>query len=173
MRGLGASASLISSRAMPSRPRSRAPSVEDQVVAFIDRYDPAIAQLAHEARGKVRKLLPGAIELVYDNYNALALAFGPSERPSELILSLALYPRWVSLFFTHGARLNDPDGLLRGSGRKYRHVVLDSAAQLGRGPVRALVKEALALHPKPVPPGGGYTLIQAIAPKQRPRRPDA
>jgi hypothetical protein len=56
--------------------------------------------VARQARAKIRRLQPRAVELVYDNYNALAIAFGPTERPSDLILSIALYPRWVSLFFT-------------------------------------------------------------------------
>ena len=79
-------------------------AAERQVATFIGRYDPAVARVARQARRKVRRLLPGAFELVYDNYNALALAFAPTERPSELILSITLYPRRVSLFFTRGAK---------------------------------------------------------------------
>jgi hypothetical protein len=79
--------------------------------------------VAKAARARVRKLLPGAFEFVHDNYNALALAYGPSERTSEVVLSIALYPRWVSLFFARGATLPDPSGVLRGSGNRMRHVV--------------------------------------------------
>ena len=46
--------------------------------------------------------------LVYDNYNALAIGFGPSEKTSKIVFSLALYPRWVSLFFAKGKGLPDP-----------------------------------------------------------------
>ncbi len=146
-------------------------SAERQVAAFIGKYSPEVAQVAREARGKIRKLLPGAIELVYDNYNALALAFGPSERPSELVLSIALYPRWVSLFFTRGAALTDPHGLLQGSGSKMRHIVVKGAAMLDSGPVRALLKEALATHPTRMPKSGGRTIVKSVSAKQRPRRP--
>jgi hypothetical protein len=69
--------------------------------------------VARAARAKVRQMLPGAHELAYDNYNALALAFIPTEKPSDMVLSPALYPRWVSLFFARGVGLPDPDGLLR------------------------------------------------------------
>jgi hypothetical protein len=37
-------------------------------------------------------------ELVYDNYNALAIGFGQTERVSDVIFSIAVYPRWVGLF---------------------------------------------------------------------------
>jgi hypothetical protein len=145
-------------------------SAERQVASFIAKYSPEVARVARQARGKIRKLLPGAVELVYDNYNALALAFGPTERASELILSIALYPRWVSLFFTRGAQLTDPQGLLRGSGSKMRHVVLEQATVLDSAAVRALIKEALATHPKQLATGRGRTIIQSVSAKQRPRR---
>lgn len=146
-------------------------SSEMQVAGFIAKYSPEVARVARQARAKIRKLLPGAVELVYDNYNALALAFGPSERASELILSVALYPRWVSLFFTRGAELDDPHGLLSGSGNKIRHVVLGSAATLDSAPVRALIRDALATHPRPLLQGRGRTIIRSVSARQRPRRP--
>ena len=50
---------------------------------FLDAYTPEIAAIAREALAKLRKRLPHAIEMVYDNYNALACGFGPDERVSE------------------------------------------------------------------------------------------
>jgi hypothetical protein len=82
-------------------------SAERQLAGFIARFSPDVARVARAARAKIRKQLPGAFELVYDNYNALALAFGPTDRASDAILSIALYPRWVSLFFARGAKLPD------------------------------------------------------------------
>jgi hypothetical protein len=40
------------------------------------------------ALAKMRARLPGAVELVYDNYNALAIGFGPTERTSEAVFSI-------------------------------------------------------------------------------------
>jgi hypothetical protein len=156
---------------MRPRKQGKPESPERRVAGFIAKYSPDVARVARQARARVRKLLPGAVELVYDNYNALALAFGPTERPSDLILSVALYPRWVSLFFTRGAELEDPQGLLQGSGSRFRHIVLESAATLDRAPVRALIRDALATHPKPLARGPGCTIIQSVAARQRPRRP--
>jgi hypothetical protein len=148
-------------------------SAERQLAAFIARFSPDVARVARFARARVRKLLPGAFELVYDNYNALALAYGPTERTSDVILSIALYPRWVSLFFARGATLPDPGGLLRGSGNRMRHVVLQPPEVLDSSEVRALVKLALASHPKALGRGRGRTVIKSVSAKQRPRRPPA
>ena len=144
---------------------------ERQVAGFIARFTPDVARAAKSARAKVRKLLPGAFELVYDNYNALALAFGPSERTSDVILSIALYPRWVSLFFARGAKLPDPKGVLCGSGKLIRHVVLQPLGILDTAPVRELIKVAVNTHPTPLGRGRGRTVVKSVSTKRRPRRP--
>ena len=53
-----------------------------QWAAFLSKYDPAIAGVAKAALARLRKYVPGAVELVYDNYNALVVGFGPSEHAS-------------------------------------------------------------------------------------------
>ena len=103
---------------------------EQQLASFIAKYTPEIASLAEAILGRMRKLYPTALELVYDNYNALAIGFAPAERSSEAIFSIALYPKWVSLFFLQAKGLPDPGNILKGSGSVARHVVLASAAML-------------------------------------------
>src|SRR5689334_14308151 len=99
-------------------------SAEDRLANFLAKYTPDIAAVAREARAKLQTLLPGAIELVYDNYNALVVGFGPTERASDAILSIALYPRWVNLFFLNGVGLPDPRRLLQGDGKTVRRITL-------------------------------------------------
>ncbi len=149
-------------------------SPQKQLAAFIARYDPEIGALARAALAGLRKRLPGAVELVYDNYNALAIGFGPTERASEAILSIALYPRWVSLFFLQGATLPDPGKLLKGTGTRVRHIVLESASALEKPVVRALIAHALERAAKPLDgTRRGRIVIRSISAKQRSRRPAA
>ncbi|HEX8695703.1 MAG TPA: DUF1801 domain-containing protein [Longimicrobium sp.] len=147
-------------------------SPAEQLDGFIDRYTPEVAATAREALEKVRALLPGAVELVYDNYNALAVAFGPTERTSEAVLSVTLFPRWVSVFFLRGTGLPDPHGLLKGSGSQTRHLVLEDAADLDRPQVRELIAQAVARAPQPLDgTRPGRIVIKSVSAKQRPRRP--
>jgi hypothetical protein len=121
-----------------------APSPEAQLDTFIDEYTPEIAALARACLSKMRARLPGATQLVYDNYNFLAIGFGPSEKTSHAIFSIALAPRWVDLFFLQEAgKLPDPQKLLQGSGRMARHIVIQSAPELDQPAVQALIAEAL------------------------------
>jgi len=144
---------------------------ERQLQAFMDKYTPEIGALARSIRAKMRERLPGAIELVYDNYNALVIEYGPSERASEGIFSIALYPRWVTLFFAHGVSLHDPHHVLKGSGKVVRHVVLTDAADLDIPKIHELMEQALAAAGTPMPESAGRLVIKSISAKQRPRRP--
>lgn len=147
-------------------------SPENQLAGFIAKYTLEIGALAQAALARMRALLPGAVELVYDNYNALAIGFGPTERASDAILSITLFPRWVSLFFMQGARLPDPQNLLKGSGKRARYIVLEDAEDLDKPAVRALIAHALARAAKPLDrKNPSRIVIKSISVKQRPRRP--
>jgi hypothetical protein len=143
-----------------------------QLTSFLARYSPEIRAVTWSAYRKLRQRLPGATVLVYDNFNALVIGFGASERASEAVLSLALYPRWINLFFLYGATLPDPDGILLGSGSQVRRILVESAATLDRPDVRRLIAEAVRRADPPVATKGrGPIVIRAISKKQRPRRP--
>jgi hypothetical protein len=81
--------------------------------------------------------------LVYDNYNALVIGFGPNERPSDAIFSIAFHPRRAGLFFLQGARLADPHKRFSGNGTMARHVIPDDVSVLDDPQVRELMDEAL------------------------------
>jgi hypothetical protein len=145
-------------------------SPAQQLARFIARFRPDIAAVTRTARAKMRKRLPRAVEMVYDNYNALVIGFGPTERASEAIVSIVVYPRWVSVCFLQGAHLPDPHGVLVGSGNQVRHIRLDEgAAVLDTPAIRALMSEALKFSGEPFD-GKGRLVIKAISAKQRPRR---
>jgi hypothetical protein len=147
-------------------------SPEESLEGFIDKYTPEVGATARAALKRLRARVPGAVELVYDNYNALAIGFAATERASDVVVSLALYPRWVSLFFLQGARLPDPQKVLRGGGKKVRHVVLKSADDLDEPAIRELLSHALELAPQKFDPASrGRIVIKSVSARQRPRRP--
>ena len=142
-----------------------------QLNTFIGRFDPAIRKIVREARAKLRRRLPAAIEMVYDNYNALAIGFASSERAADVIVSLAVYARGVNLYFIYGVALADPNHLLLGSGNQGRFVRLESADMLDRPEIDALLSEAIKEIDTPLPRSGrGRIVIRGVSTKQRVRR---
>jgi len=147
-------------------------SAERQLDGFLNAYTPEIAELARKILAKLRKRLPHAMELVYDNYNALAIGFAPSERASEGIFSIAIYPKHINFFFLQGAKLLDPDGLLQGEGSVVRHILLEDETTLDRPDVKAMMATAMKMAEVPFDETTGYRLvIKSVSEKQRPRRP--
>src|SRR5689334_5652676 len=118
-------------------------SAETQLNNFIDKYASEIASQVRVVHSKMRCLLPGAVEMVYDNYNALVIGFGPTERASEALFSIVVYPKWVSICFLTGVELPDPEKLLQGNGNLVRHIRLTGPDVLDMPAVRLLVRQAL------------------------------
>jgi len=150
-------------------------SPKAQLDSFLAKFTSGVAADARRVLVKTRKLVPGAVELVYDNYNALAIGFGPTDRASEAVLSIAVFPKWVTLcFLQNGPKLRDPKRLLRGSGNVVRHVRLQSPADLDAPDIQALIQDALSRARVRIDPAGRRRLIiKSVSAKQRPRRPPA
>ena len=142
-----------------------------QLDRFIDKFSPDVAKLGRAAIARMRKFLPAAQVLVYDNYNALAVGFGPTDRSTDIVFSIAFYPRWVSLFFAKGVGLPDPHKRLQGSGNVVRHVVLTEISVLDDPQIRELMQQARALSGASLQTGKrGPIVIKSISARQRPRR---
>lgn len=158
---------------MPSTKKgaSAAPPAK-QLEGFIAKYDPKVATLARTYRAAMRKKLPTANELVYDNYQFLAIGYSSTERASDSLLSLAVSPKGVALCFYYGAALPDPQKIMYGGGNQVRFVRLENAKTLDAPAVMALIRAADMHGRTPLPrTGKGRLIIKAISAKQRPRRP--
>ena len=143
----------------------------DQVEIFIDKFDSKNAALIRSARKTLRKRLPSANELVYDNYNFFVIGYCSTERPSDCIVSIAAAANGVGLSFYYGAFLPDPLKLLLGSGSQNRFVRIESAATLAHPAVEELIAAAIAQAHKPLPASGrGKLVIRSISKKQKSRR---
>src|SRR5437660_12671424 len=158
---------------MKIRRKSREKSIdaETQLKRFIRKFDPAHQTLIRSVRMALRKRLPTANELAYDNYNFFVIGYGPTERPSDCIVSIAASANGVGLCFIRGASLHDPKKILLGSGNQTRFIRLESADVLERPEVQALITAAVAQAKTPLPTAGrGKLIIRAVSAKQRPRR---
>jgi hypothetical protein len=144
---------------------------EKQLQSFIDKFEPAHQATIRAARKKLRKLFPTATEFAYDNYNFFVIGFGPNDRPSDCIVTIAAAANGVGLCFVRGASLPDPVKLLLGSGKQTRFVRVPSADVLDRPEVQALLAGAAERSQAPLPAAGrGKLVIRSVSAKQRPRR---
>jgi hypothetical protein len=147
---------------------------EKQLRDFIAKFEPRHQTLIRAVRTALRKRFPTAYELAYDNYNFFVLGYGPTERPSDCIVSMAAGANGVGLCFIHGASLPDRDKILLGSGNQTRFIRIESVDVLARPEVEAMVAAAAALAKTPLRTRGrGKLIIRSVSAKQRPRRKSA
>lgn len=122
---------------------------EAELKKIIAKQSPEMARLTREVLDKLRPRFPGAVEMVYDKKRGMVVGFCPDERASNVINSIGVYSNWINLYFFEGDSLPDPEGLLQGTGHTVRYIRLDSADDLDRPAIKALMAEALRLaHPK-------------------------
>jgi len=144
---------------------------ESELAGFVDKFSPEMAKAIRAVRAALRKRVPTANELVYDNYNFFVIGYGSTLRPSDCFVSLVADAHGVRLAFYYGSTLPDPAGILQGGGNQNRFIPLGSARDLARPEVEALIRAAIAQGKAPLPASGrGKLIIRSVSAKQRPRR---
>jgi hypothetical protein len=156
--------------------RYRPPS---ELIKFLGPYDRAIQKLALSLRALVLEEMAPCHENIYDAYNAVAIGYGPTDRLRDGVFHIAVYASGVNLGFNDGATLDDPLGILKGSGKKIRHITMKTPADLDRPEVRAYIKRARKLAiddarklgekgPDPLEKGGKViSVVKAMYPRKR------
>ena len=156
-------------RKTAKRPSTASPA--KKLTGFIAKFDAKIARQIRAVRQALRKRVPAANELVYDNYNFFVIGYSTTERPSDCMFSLAANAKGVGLSFYYGSTLPDPHKILLGSGNQNRFIRLEGAATLSRPEVEELLRAAIAQAKAPLPSSGrGRLIIRSVAATQRPRR---
>jgi hypothetical protein len=109
----------------------------DPVDRLIDKLPVAQREIARALRAIIRQATPGLAESIQGG-NACYAAGGN-------VCSIIPYRGHVNLAFFRGAELDDPEGLLEGTGKGMRHVSVRSVEDIREGPHAALVRAASSL----------------------------
>ena len=72
---------------------------------FIAPYVKDIQKLTLELRDYITDLVPEANELIWDNYNAVAMAYSKSKKLKDAFCHIAVYSHHVNFGFNRGAEL--------------------------------------------------------------------
>jgi len=148
---------------------ARQPSPSAQFSAFLSRFPPEIVALVKRCLPKLRRAFPVSYEIVYDYSPSLVMSFSMSERGYEGLVTIAIFPSCVRLYFDKS--VPDPKGLLAGSGTKVRSVTLETASDLDHGDIHALIKAAIKQSGVTFPRTRSTRMvIKSKSKKQRPRR---
>ncbi len=118
-------------------------------------------------------LCPTANELIYDNFNAVAFGWSPTDRVGHNICSIAIYRtnKNIHFGFYWGSELADPDKILLGQGNQYRYILVTDKKTFPKAYIKKLINEAYAnslskvKDPKQLI--SGQTIVKSISDKKR------
>lgn len=119
---------------------SRKPS--NDLVVFLKPFPNQVKEIALKIREFIWDFYPESNELIYDNYNALAIGFSLSDKAGDTFCSIAVYANYVNFGFNRGSEISDPEQLLLGDGSLYRRIKVDDLKDLKNKYVKQLILEA-------------------------------
>jgi hypothetical protein len=111
--------------------------------AFLASYSLEIQNLALQTRELVLGVIPNALEMVDPPSKIIAYGFSP--KYADLVCAIAPYKSYINLIFSKGTELPDPEGLLTGTGKRARHVRINSSEDIKRPGLRSLIQTAADL----------------------------
>jgi hypothetical protein len=114
---------------------------QKDIETFLSSYPAEVAELAHAARRLLEEALPGAEETLDRSAKVIGFGYGPGYK--HCVCTLIMSQKGVKLGVARGSELPDPEGLLRGTGKVHRHVVLQTLADLKQPGLKPLIKAAL------------------------------
>ena len=96
-----------------------------ELLEFLDRYDPGIQALALGLREVVHQELAPCHEYIFEMRSKVVLLYGATERvTAHGICNIHVFARQVLLGFPRGTDLDDPAGVLQGTGKGMRHITV-------------------------------------------------
>ena len=141
---------------------------------FIKGFPSEVQRLLYDLRAFIWERYPDANELIYDNYNALAIGWSPTDRVGHIFCNIALGRSTTRIHFGFywGSKLDDPKGILLGEGNQYRYVIVENEKSYNNTYIRKLMKKAYAYSRSLVKDQKqiieGQTITKSISTKKRP-----
>ena len=143
--------------------------MEDPVAlldAVLATRSDAVAETLHAACAAVRKAAPEACEHIFETY-VVGSVFTFTGKLGGAFCHPVAYENHVNLGFNRGAELDDPEGLLGGSGKLIRHLRIDDASVLKKRGVNNLIAQAVAQGVAMAINKGGIVARVVISPAAR------
>lgn len=114
-----------------------------QLLEFLFHHDPAVQSLALGLRKVVLEEMAPCHEYIFQMRARVVLLYGPTERViKDGICLVGVFSKHVNLGFMRGADLDDPNGVLQGSGKAMRHISVKKLSELDRPEIRAFLRQA-------------------------------
>lgn len=108
----------------------------------IAKSSPKVQQLSNYLRKLIFDVYPKVVEVPWIKQQIIGYGVGP-KKMTEHFCYIAPYGEHVNLGFNYGLVLPDPDHLLEGSGKKFRHVKIQDLKDIEQSALKKLLQTAI------------------------------
>jgi hypothetical protein len=143
----------------------------NDLVKFLLPYPDKVKAAALWLREFVWNLYPQTNELIYDNYNAVAFGWSPTDKAGDVFCSIAVASDHVNFGFNRGVDFPDPQKVLIGNGNQYRYLRIREKNDFPEEYIIQLLDAAYRnsitrMKPQKTPVTG-LTIVKSISPVKR------
>jgi hypothetical protein len=143
---------------------------------FLKPFPPDVQETALWLRDFVWKQYPKSNELIYDNYNALAFGWSPTDRVGHVFCNIAVGRTSFNVHFGFywGSQIADPEKKLIGNGNQYRYILVKDRKDFPKTYITKLMKEAFVISmlkvkdPKQIVEG--KTMVKSVSAAKRTKK---
>jgi len=116
------------------------------LLKFLKPFPDETKEMALWLREFVWDLYPDSNELIYDNYNALAFGWSPTDKVGHTFCNIALGRSTYNVHFGFywGSEIKDPQKILLGQGNQYRYILVKDKNEFPKTYIKKLIKVAYA-----------------------------
>ena len=114
----------------------------DELIGLLAETGVEIGELALRLRELLLKLAPTASEVIFRSY-ATGMIYSLTSNWMDGFCHIVVYPRHVNLGFAHGVDLDDPAGVLLGSGKLIRHIKLTKPEDVKKSYLPKYIRQAI------------------------------
>ncbi|QIL38302.1 hypothetical protein G7074_02815 [Pedobacter sp. HDW13] len=143
------------------------------LLIFLKPFGEDITTLVMWLRNFVWELYPQTNELIYDNYNAVAFGWSPTDKVGHTFCSIAVgrTSKNIHFGFYWGSELTDTNKILLGKGNQYRYILVADKNSFPLAYIQNLMKEAYLNAEAKVKDKKqiqhGLTIVKSISDKKR------
>ncbi|MNK37404.1 hypothetical protein D3C87_559710 [compost metagenome] len=146
------------------------------LLIFLKPFGEDITTLVMWLRNFVWELYPQTNELIYDNYNAVAFGWSPTDKVGHTFCSIAVgrTSKNIHFGFYWGSELTDTNNILLGKGNQYRYILVADKKSFPQAYIQNLMNEAYLNAEAKVKDKKqiqhGLTLVKSISDKKREKK---
>ena len=116
----------------------------NDLLKFLKPFNKETREIVLWLREFVWDLYPDSNELIYDNYNAVAFGWSPTDRVGHVFCNIAIgrTSNHIHFGFYWGSEISDPEKRLIGEGNQYRYLLVKNKNDFPKLYIKKLLKEA-------------------------------